>query len=63
MTQSFNTTAMPVIVDGITNSNSAFGATEEGEAVFFNTRMMQLKDTSTLWIVRIAKTKDTTSLL
>ena len=41
MTQSFNTTAMPVIVDGITNSNSAFGATEEGEAVFFNTRIVQ----------------------
>ena len=41
MTQGFNTTAMPVIVDGITNSNSAFGATEEGEAVFFNTRIVQ----------------------
>ena len=41
MTQGFNTTAMPVIVDGITNSNSAFGATEAGEAVFFNTRIVQ----------------------
>ena len=41
MTQGFNTTAMPVIVDGITNSNSAFGANEEGEAVFFNTRIVE----------------------
>ena len=41
MTQGFNTTAMPVFVDGITESNSAFGATEAGEAVFFNTRIVQ----------------------
>jgi len=41
MTQSFNTTAMPVVVDGITHSNSAFGANEEGEAVFFNTRIVE----------------------
>jgi len=41
MTQGFNTTAMPVFVDGITESNSAFGATDAGEAVFFNTRIVQ----------------------
>ena len=41
MTQGFNTTAMPVFVDGITESNSAFGANDAGEAVFFNTRIVQ----------------------
>ena len=52
MTQGFNTTAMPVIVDGITNSNSAFGANEEGEAVFFNTRIvdrMNLEEGQTVY--------------
>ena len=41
MTQGFNTIAMPVFVDGITESHSAFGANDAGEAVFFNTRSVQ----------------------
>ncbi len=41
MTQGFNTIAMPVFVDGITESHSAFGANDAGEAVFFNTRIVQ----------------------
>jgi hypothetical protein len=44
MNQSFNTTAMSVIIESRTYSDSAFGANDEGEAVFFNKRIVDRMD-------------------
>ena len=40
MNQSFNTTSMSVIIESRTYSDSAFGANDAGEAVFFNKRIV-----------------------
>lgn len=41
MNQNFSTTGMSVIIEGATYSGSAFGANDKGEAVFFNSRIVE----------------------
>ena len=38
----FNTESMYVMIENLTESRSAFGVTDEGEAVFFNARIAKL---------------------
>lgn len=38
----FNTESMCVMIENLTEANSAFGITDEGEAVFFNARIVNL---------------------
>jgi hypothetical protein len=40
MSQDFKTEKMAVIIEGLTYSGSAFGVNDEGEAVFFNSRIV-----------------------
>ena len=39
----FNTESMYVMIENLTESRSAFGVTDEGEAVFFNARIATFK--------------------
>ena len=38
----FNTESMYVMIENLTEARSAFGVTDEGEAVFFNSRLVKL---------------------
>tara|TARA_R110000772_G_scaffold179104_1_gene290529 strand:+ start:349 stop:834 length:486 start_codon:yes stop_codon:yes gene_type:complete len=38
----FNTESMYVMIENLTEAKSAFGVTDEGEAVFFNARIVKL---------------------
>ena len=40
----FNTTPFNVIIEDITPTNSAFGQNEEGDVVFFNSRLVNKLD-------------------
>jgi hypothetical protein len=40
----FNTESMCVMIENLTEAKSAFGITDEGEAVFFNARIVNLLD-------------------
>lgn len=41
MSRDFKTESMGVLVEGKTYSGSAFGVNDEGEAVFFNSRIVE----------------------
>lgn len=44
MNRDFNTTVRTVHVEELTYSGSAFGSTDDGEGVFFNTRVVDRMD-------------------
>lgn len=44
MTKIFETTTMNILIDSTTYSGSAFGVSDQGEAVFFNARVLKALD-------------------